>query len=269
MPDIFYLLRKWWKQILGVLLLSLITAGLIVFLKRPEYLSATTAVPASVVSTDKARIFNENIDELYSNLGTPDDLDMIVGTGQLDTIYLAVTDQFNLYDHYRIKEEKEKARIKAADLLKYNTKVEKSGYGELQVKVWDTDKNLAPQLANALMEELKTIHQQLQNANNQASLDGLHSAIKKVKAQMDSTKENSDDYKALSDRLQQYDKLVSEYQLMIDSKPPALIVVEKARVSLLPDKPKRLQVLIATAILSLLFALLLALVLERRKTVSK
>ena len=44
------------------------------------------------------------------------------------------------------------ASNKAASLLKKNTKVMKSEYGELKVKVWDTDKNLAPQLANAVMD---------------------------------------------------------------------------------------------------------------------
>ena len=63
----------------------------------------------------------------------------------------------------------------------------------------------------------------------------------------------------------EYEKLIGEYQLMIDSKPPVLLVVEKAKASIRPDKPKRMQIMIATAVLSFLFALLAALVMERRK----
>jgi uncharacterized protein involved in exopolysaccharide biosynthesis len=114
MPDIFYLISKWWKQMLLVVLLSVITAGIIVFLKPLKYLSSTTAIPASSRLSDKARLFNENIEALYSSLGESDDIDIIVGTGQLDTVYLAVTDQFNLYDHYKIKEDVVQARVKAA-----------------------------------------------------------------------------------------------------------------------------------------------------------
>ncbi len=261
---------------LAVVLLSLLAAGTIIFFKPRKYLSVTTAVPASSVSADKAGIFNENIEALYSSLGSPDDLDVIVGTGQLDTIYLAVTDQFNLYDHYKVAEKGMEARVKAAALLKCNAKVIKSEYGELKIKVWDTDKNLAPQLANALMEKIKIIHQDLQSANNQASLVSLQSAEKKINARIDSmdrmtgltkngSEENTTRRKTSADQLQQYEKLINEYQLMVDSKPPALVVVEKARPSVWPDKPRGLRIMIATGFLSLLFAMLLALVLERRK----
>ena len=37
---------------------------------------------------------------------SPDDLDMIIGTANLDTVYIAVTEQFNFSDHYKIKKEK-------------------------------------------------------------------------------------------------------------------------------------------------------------------
>jgi hypothetical protein len=102
MPDPFYLISKWWKYILAVVVVSIVTAAVIVFTKPSKYLSVATAVPANTISSDKARIFNENIELLYPGLGTAEDLDVIVGTGQLDTIYLFVTDQFNLYDHYKM-----------------------------------------------------------------------------------------------------------------------------------------------------------------------
>jgi uncharacterized protein involved in exopolysaccharide biosynthesis len=65
--------------------------------------------------------------------------------------------------------------------------------------------------------------------------------------------------------LREYEKLAEQYQLMIDMSPSALVVVEKARPAAWPDKPKRTLILTATAALSFLFALLVALALERRK----
>lgn len=275
MPDLFYLLSKWWKQIFFIVLLSALIAGIIVFLKPKKYLSIATAVPASTVASDKARIFNENIESLYSDLGSSDDLDVIIGTGQLDTIYLAVTDQFNLYDHYKINGEGDTARRKAALLLKKNTRVIKSDYRELKVKVWDTDKNLAPQLANALMNKLQTIHQDIQNENNAATLSGLKTGMQKIKDSlnrikssisfMDNISTDTTGRIILMNQLQKYQQLIGEYQLMVDSKPPSLIVVENARPAICADKPKRWEIIIATAILSLLFSFLVALVLEKRK----
>ena len=274
MPDIFYLLSKWWKQILAITGLCLVIVGIILFLKPGQYLSIATAVAASSYSTDKSKIFNENIEALYSELGNPDDLDMIIGTAKLDTVYLAVTDQFNLFDHYKIPAKEENARYKAAKLLIRNSKVMKSEYGELKIKVWDTDKNLAPQLANAILDKLQAIHQDLQSINNKASLIGLQKASAKTRLQLDSiqtiSKSNDEMYtvrsKGLMDQLQQYEKLINEYQLVIDSKAPVLMVVEKARASSRSDRPRRLEMMIAAGVLSFLFALLAALVIERRKT---
>jgi len=262
MPDLIDLFTKWWKQIVALVVLSMLAVGIVVFLQPRQYLSVATAVPASSFAADKSKIFNDNIRELYSALGTPDDLDMILGTAHLDTVYLAVTDSFNLFDHYKLGEKGSAARIRAAYELKENTKVFKSDYGELKVKVWDTDKELAPQLANAIMNQLQLMHQNLQAAGNVATL----SALRKARVR-ELTKEQmaSDSAGAWVPASQQYDQLINEYQVMVDTKPAVLIIVENAKVSEWPDKPKRVQVLAVTALVSLLFALLLALVLERRK----
>src|SRR5712691_9879282 len=128
MPDIFYLVSKWWKQMLSVVVISLVAASVILFLQPPQYLSVTTAVPANALSADKAKIFNSNIETLYSNIGTPDDLDMILGTARLDTVYLAVTDQFNLFDHYKGSNSRD-TRTRSARLLKKYSRVIKTEYG--------------------------------------------------------------------------------------------------------------------------------------------
>ncbi|NOT50985.1 MAG: hypothetical protein HOP10_06885 [Chitinophagaceae bacterium] len=263
MPDIFDLIARWWKQMFAVLFLSLLAVGIITFSKPRKYLSVATAVPASSFASDRSKIFNENIQALYSTLGTPDDLDMIVGTANLDTVYMEAAQQFNLYDHYKIKEKEDAAVSKAASLLKANTKVMKSEYGELKVKVWDTDKNLAPQLANAIMNLLDVIHRDLQSAGNKNTREALTRAKEKIQMQVDTLPPSL--HGELQERILGYEKMIGEYQLMIDMKPPVLFVKEKARVSSWPDKPKRMQIMIATAVLSFLFALLAALVMERRK----
>lgn len=264
MPDLFTLIRNWWKPILLLLLLSLTAVGVIVFTKRPEYRSVATAVPASTYSSDKARLFNNNIEQLYTALGTPDDLDLVVGTGKLDTVYLAVTRKFNLQDHYKMEEKGDAAIYKAAILLKKNSSVAKSEYGELKVSVWDTDKNLAPQLANAVMKQLQTMHQHLQQAGNEASLQSLLAMKEKLIIERELTK--MDEAKAtISARLAEYEKLIGQYQLIQSNPSLALIVVENARASDWPDRPKRVQWMLGTAVLALLFSLLLAAFLESRK----
>ena len=279
MPDITDLLRKWWKRVLLVVMLSTIAVGGMTFLKPRQYLGVATSVVASSFSSDRGKIFNENLQTLYSSLGTPDDLDLILGTGQLDTLYLAVTDQFNLFDHYKVKEKGNAARVKAASILKGNTRVQKSAYGELKVKVWDTDQNLVAQLANGIMNKLQSIHQDLQSEGNRSTLAGLLAGREKLRIQIDSIKiflstatfpaGGDDPYttrlQALTAQLSKYEKLATEYELLLISKPSVLITVERATTPEWPNRPKRIQVLVATAILAFFFSLLLVLVLERRK----
>jgi len=261
MPDPFDILRHWWKQISGLVVCAMLAAGIIAWLKPLQYLSTSTALPASLFNSDKSRLFNENIQILYSELGTADDLDMIVGTAQLDTVYLAVTDQFNLYDHYQLQGDNR--RMRAAQLLRGNSKVYKTDYGELKVKVWDTDKDLAPQLADAIMETLQTIHNKARNATNEATLLALKDGLKNTSA-YDSSFHTVPDI-AAAGKNTNYEKLISEYELMVKSKTPALVVIEKGRPSLKADRPRRAEILIITGVLSFLFAFLLGILLERKK----
>ena len=260
MPDIFDLIKNWWKPMLAVVIVSVLVAGIITFLKPKEYLSVATAVPASSFTADKSMVFSENIQALYSSLGTADDLDLVIGTARLDTIYLAIAKQLNLAEHYNISEKAEGATLKAAACLRKKTKVMKSEYGELKVKAWDKNKEMAARLANATLQQLQQVHQHLHSISNEATLEGLRSGRDKLKQQSDSSSSN-----ALVSRIEQYDKLIGEYQLMVDSKPPVLIAVENARPAVGPDRPRLKQVVVATALLSLIFSLLVALLLEKRK----
>lgn len=86
------------------------------FKKSKKYLSVATAVPASTFASDKGKIFNENIQELYSTLGTPDDLDAVSGLGTLDTLYLTICDKLSLPQYYHTNGTA--SRQDAADRLK-------------------------------------------------------------------------------------------------------------------------------------------------------
>jgi hypothetical protein len=277
MPDLFYLVSKWWKQMLAIVVISLVIVSVALYLKPAKYLSTATALPASSYATDKASVFNNNIQQLYPVMGTPDDLDVIVGTAQLDTPYLAIAEEVDLAGHYKVQEQGEAAKRKGAWLLKANTKVIKSDFSELKVKVWDGDKVFAAQMANTITDKLQTIHQDIQNSNNISLIKSLQSGKQKLQVSIDSVnsylqkaRASSDSYTArktsLINQLQQYEKLISEYQLLVDNKTPVLIIIDKARVTDWQDTPKRLPILVATFVLSLLFALLVILLIEKRKS---
>ena len=280
MPDIFDLFIRWWKQILLLVVIAVITTAIIVFTMPKQYLAVATAIPAPTYTADKGGVFSQNLQVLYPSVGTSDDLDMILGTAHLDTVYTAVADELNLADYYGVSKTDPEAVKKAASILKGRTRVIKSDYGELKVKVWDADRNRVAEMSNAVMQKLQEMHQGVQIAGNATMLSKIKEeyAGKKVEFQKlnDSLTRNFDinsvrellaaQRASLLQQIQEYEKLINQYQLMVNAKPPALVIVEKASPPLWPDRPRPKQTLIAAALLSFFFALLAALLLERRRT---
>ena len=278
MPDLFDLMWRWRKQILLLVLTTLIVTTVVVFLIPKRYLSVATALPASSYATDKTSVFSQNLQSLYSTIGLPDDLDKIVGTAHLDTVYRYVIAQIDLTDHFGINKSDVNAIAKAAMILKKHTRVIKSDYGELKVKVWDVDRDLAPGLANAIMEKLQQIHQDVQTVNNSMILARINEEYFKKKLDYEKLNDSIQDAgnssmvdllnaqkSSLLQQIQEYEKLLNQYKLMVDAKPQALIVIERATPAVSPDQPRPLQAIIAATIMSFFFGLLTALLLNKRK----
>lgn len=278
MPDLSYLLSRWWKQIVLIVLLSVATVAIVLMLKPTRYLSVATAVPASTYASDKGSVFNSNMQNLYPSLGTPDDLDMVLGTAQLDTVYISVAQQLDLASHYKVEEKGQAAILKAGHIAKSRTRVLRSEYNNLKVKAWDANKDVAALIANAVMGKLQAIHTDLQSTSNKSVINGLEAGKIKLQASLDtlihlahtpgdlsSTDGQASRRLAITDQVQQYEKLINQYQLMVDNKSPALIIIENARPASWPDRPPLVPLFGATLFLSILFALGVAIILERRR----
>jgi hypothetical protein len=276
MPDIFSIISRWWKMIFGLTLLASLAALAACWLSPKQYASTVTALPGNSALSDKARIFNKNIQYLYSRLGSPDELDRIEGTAALDTIYIATAKDFNLVDHYSVKSSKN-ALYEAAEELKSKSRISRSAYGELKVKAWDRDRNMSAALANGIFRHIQQLHQQLHQQDNAYVLQKLREDLLARQHQFrltaDSLRYLEAEYaelltvrrNALLQQVQEQEKLIAEYELALSTNPPVLVPVESARPSLRPEKPRTVQTVLLTAFASALFFFLLALVLESRK----
>jgi capsular polysaccharide biosynthesis protein len=276
MPDLVSFFIRWWKFILGFSFLAVLIAFIASLLNPKEYLSTATALPANSVVSDKARIFNTNIEALYAEIGSVDELDKIEGTAALDTLFIATAKDLDLVNHYEIKPSVE-AVYKAAAKFKKASHISRSAYGELKIKVWDKDRNLAAALANRLLQKIQELHQHLQNENNAATLQKLKDeyALKQqqYKQIADSGVVSSETERELSntrktvllEQLQQYQKTIDQYTLALRTNPQVLLTVESARPSLSPDKPKTLQIVLFTLAAALVCTFLIALSLDTGK----
>ena len=300
MPDLIAVVARRWIFLLGFAATAMVLALVGVLLSPKKYASTATAIPANSVMADKARIFNQNIEALYSSLGSPDELDRIEGTASLDTIYLAVAGMRNLAGHYELTG-KEDAGYKAALRLKKNATISRSAYGELKVKVVDKEPPMAAQLANDLMAQLQGIHHRLLTQSDSLVLQRLRADLqaKRVQRMETITRMNSqssadtvstgeprqavprnyvqeavdaDLITASNDvwqqQLREQERLIQQYQLSMTAAPQPLIVVEPARAAVEPDGPKMLVTLVLAFAGGLVLALLLTLFLHSRKPVA-
>lgn len=277
MPDLIKVFEKQWKFILGLTILAVVVAFIATLFSPKKYLSVATALPANSVVADKARTFNSNIEALYSDFGSPDELDKLEGTAMLDTIFIAVVNELDLISHYDIRSSGQ-SLYKAVKKLKEESKINRSAYGELKVKVWDTDRNKAAQIANALLQNLKGLHQQLQNETNKAMLSTLqieHEKKLKQYRQISDTISSASGADAelwqsrkivLLEQLQQYEKLADQYRLAANTNSPVLLTVEKARPATRHDKPETLVTVLLSGFVAFAFAYLVALFVESRKS---
>jgi len=278
MPDLIYIFSRYWKLIVIITALATLIAFLASELSPKLYLSVTTVLPANSVTAYKGRIFDNNVENLYSDVGTADELDRIEGTAALDTVYIATAKQLNLEEHYHINPSSE-SLFNAAQQLKRNADIKRSAYGELKIRVWDRNKEMAATLANTILQNIQTIHQQIQSERNRVILQKIQEDYL--------TKENN--YRQLNDsgsgnrqlppeiikqkqtsileQMQQDQKLIAQYQLAINTNPEVLLTVEKARPALWPDKPKVMETTGIAFIISLLLSILIAIYLNSRKPV--
>jgi hypothetical protein len=277
MPDILSVLVRRWKLMLLLTAVATVVALIAVLLSPKQYLGVATALPANSAVSDKARIFNANIEALYPELGTPDELDRLEGTAALDTIYLAAAREFHLATHYALNAAPADATEKAALRLRKNSSIKRTGFGELKVKVWDRNNQMAANLANALLQKLNDIHQHLQTENSRTILQRLKEeyALKQQavagRSTNDSTSASSKNSSnnpsgkvMLLGQLQQYSQLINEYELALKTTPKVLLVVESARPGPWADKPDVAKTLLFSFLASLLFSFLLSLYLESR-----
>ncbi len=276
MPDLFSVLQKRWKFIAGLTLLAAVIALVASLFSPKKFLATTTALPANSLVADKARMFNNNIEQLYSDFGTPDELDRLEGTAMLDTIFIATVKELDLASHYGFENDGE-ALYKAAMKLKKESKISRSAYGELKIKAWDKDRNLSAAISNTLFKHLHDLHRHLQNESNHSILATLK---KEQDYRLNIFKNLSDSLNVASgsdaellqakktvllSQLQETEKMIDQYQLAVNTNPQVLLTVEAARPPLWHDKPKVLLTVLLSAFAAFALSFLMALFVESRK----
>ena len=274
LTGIIAVVAKWKRPIfLLVIIATSLAAVTSLFILPRQYYAGTTVLPVNAMLTDKGRLFNNNIQELYSVYGTADDLDRIYTIAKAGNVLGFVVDSLKLVSHFEIAGNDEKARTKAVARLKKNVSITKTESGALQIDVWDKDADKAAAIANLIIQKTELLGNELLVQANQTIINKLQTDIsektkqvmelKDVNASSGSIIINTDENELLRNELVRDKKLLHEFLLASEARQPSLMILEKAYPSLKADKPKHRLIIVSAFLLSLFFAVMAALVINR------
>jgi hypothetical protein len=279
--DIVALVKKWIRPIIAIVGISTGLAIGIAYLIPKKYKAQATLLPINTVFTDKSRFFNDNIESLYSTLGGGGDLDRLYATASLDTVYKFLIDTFGLVKYFKIDGEPLLARNKTIKILQKKIELAKTENGELKIIFWDKDKLLAAQLVNTMVEKVHNLDRHTLNLANYETLNQMQRAFARSEQEYlalnDSIKARGIDpasapgkiaemrKRAMEQRMEQFQKQIGELDFVVNAGTASLVVTEKAYPPAIHDKPRKMKIAIAAFLLSIVFALLVVAVLERRK----
>lgn len=273
--------QRQWKIITLFVAVSLAVALILLLLLPKQYEATAVATAGNPLLSDKAYLFNPNINQLYSNYGNTDDLDRLYGIANLDTTYKVIVDSFNLVDYYKSSGANNAIRLGMAVLsLKKDVEIQKNEVNQLTVSVWNKNPALAANIANTIINVVQQITAAGLKKSYEQNLLVIDSTLKDLVSkygvlvglgtnaagqQVDRDVALLDAEKTtLLEQIKQYQKTYSEIDLASKNIQPALIVLQTASPTAKAGKPSVFAWLFGVLVASFSFGLLAVLLYDRK-----
>lgn len=278
--DAAAVLQKRWKTIGLFVSVTIIVATITVFLVPQYFRSSVILVPANSVLADKARLFNNNIQNLYSYFGSGDDLDRISGIANMDTVYKKLVDEFSLINYYKLDEDSlPLLRRKAVLHLRTDLGFQKTEEGQLKIIAWTKDRDLSARMATRMVSIIQEIAGGVWQKNYQESLQKLNTSIGSMEKEYlqlsdslpsmigSSQQLGVAKQQTLLEQVKQYRKAADEFKLAAATPPAVLYVMETAAPAAKAERPDKTNIILIAMIAGFVFSCLLVLVNDRNQMV--
>jgi capsular polysaccharide biosynthesis protein len=264
--------KKKWQVVFLCTLLAGTIAGVAVYLVPQYYEGRVTIVSANPALADKARLFNDHIQNLYSYFGSGDDLDRIQGMADMDTTYKKLVDELALIGYYRPSEKTlSLKRAAAVRKLRRDIHFERTENGQLKISAWTRQPRLSADIANRMTTIVKEMQENIWQANYDASLQKLQHAAGNMEQEYQQLSDSlpllSESKKQLTavhlqtllEQIKQYRKTADEFALAAQAHPEGLYVLEPAVAASKPGKPEKLNIVLAACAAGFVFSTLVLL----------
>jgi LPS O-antigen subunit length determinant protein (WzzB/FepE family) len=270
-------LQKHTRFILLFTLFAMLVAFVTVLLVPKYFRSGARIIAANPQLTDKSRLFNENIQGLYSYFGSGDDLDRIIGVADMDTTYYQLVDQFNLIRYYGLDDDSlPLLRRKAVLKLKKDISFQRTEQGQMRIVCWTKDRQLSADIINAMIAIVQQKLASIWLSNYQTATVQLNASITHNEQQYASLNDSiskasptqqillQKHMETLLEELSRYRKTAASFQLMGETVPPALYILEPAVPSAKAERPDKLNIVLISGLAGFLFSILFLLLKDRR-----
>ncbi len=254
-------LQKRWRTILLFVVIAAIAATVTVFVVPPYYRSTATVVSANPALADKARLFNSNIQTLYSYFGSGDDLDRIYGIADMESTYRKLVDEFSLINYYQLKGDSlSLLKSKAVKYLQKDIHLEKTERNQLQIIAWTKDKQLSANLVNRLVAIMQETEMDVWKINYQNSQDKLNSSISLMEKEYQQLSDSLSTLHAGKQQLavaqmQTITEQIRQYRKTAD---------ETAIPAAYAERPDKIVIILSSCLVAFVFSSLLVLVNNRK-----
>ncbi|UOG76576.1 hypothetical protein MTX78_08230 [Hymenobacter tibetensis] len=163
-------INRWKSLVLGAVVLALVVSTVVALLLPNIYKSTAVFYPTNPQTTDPDRIVTEG-GKLELG-GRREDLDRVITIGESQPVAERIIQRFKLHEHYNTGPVgDDRADQAALDEFASNLRIVHNDRDAIELAFEDTDKVLAARIANALVQSIDSVNQQLTLINRRNILE--------------------------------------------------------------------------------------------------
>ena len=158
---------KWKKPLIVVILLGALGSVGVAVMLPVYYKSVTTFYPTNPSMTDRQILFSQDTKENYVEyFGTKKDVERVLTIAKSAQLSSFMIEKFSLFDHYGIDRENDAYPITAVyKEFSDNYAAIKTELAAVEITVFDTDPQMAADIANASAQRIDEVNKQMISKN--------------------------------------------------------------------------------------------------------
>jgi len=189
---IIEVLWKYRKPLIIIESVAIVAAVVVSLLMTPYFKATAVVFPTKSNSVD----FNSNSRNSVVEFGDEADAERLLQVLKSPEIRDSLTQKFNLYKHYEIDSTQAHAKYEFQKIYEGNVLFERTRYNSINIDVFDTDPEMAAEMANDIVRLVDTVMNRMIRERAIGPMWAVQEEVGLIKTEMG---DYSDRLKALSD----------------------------------------------------------------------